>query len=117
MSVFAPPGFIVFRVDLFAPGVYGAFFSRLLRSGLPSDTRVTSWWRNPTRNAEVGGAPTSQHLLGLALDLISNRPDEIVRAVRRSGLIVVPESDHVHVQAWPAGIASRIGLLRSLGLE
>lgn len=73
----------------------------------------TSWFRTVARNAAVFGAPTSQHLFGFAADFVP-RGGSILRLAgeaRRTGLIVVPETDHLHVQIFPRGTLERIGLL------
>ena len=87
----------------------------LLRAeqSLAGDVVVTSWWRSAATNARVGGASTSQHLLGTAFDVVGPDPGAIARAFASAGFVVIPESDHVHVQAWPAGFAERIGLFAS----
>jgi hypothetical protein len=66
----------------------------------------TSGVRTPARNARVGGAKRSRHLLqygkGLARDLV---PDDntvavrqaLVREAKRRGLWALDEGDHVHV--------------------
>jgi len=72
----------------------------------------TSWYRDQTNNARVGGAPESQHLLGFAFDLTTGDLTEsrqIAARLREAGLVAVIESDHVHAQLFPAGF------LRSLG--
>jgi hypothetical protein len=65
---------------------------------------VTSWWRSSARNAAAGGAALSQHLLGLAVDLVAGSPLELARALERAGVVVVVERDHVHAQSARAGI-------------
>ena len=75
----------------------------------------TSWWRSARQNERVGGDAESQHLLGLALDLVSDEPAELVASLREMGLTAVDEGDHVHVQALKAGEARRQGLLGLLG--
>jgi hypothetical protein len=40
----------------------------------------------------------------------------IVEAARSAGLVPVRFARHVHIQAWPAGVARRIGLPQALGL-
>ena len=40
-----------------------------LRTALNRPVIITSGYRNPTHNANVGGSPTSQHLLGTAADI------------------------------------------------
>lgn len=100
--------------------------------------KVTSWWRDRARNAAVGGAATSQHLIGLALDLQPTKPNAtepelarlagVLAAAMNSvggGLTAVNEWSsrrHVHVQKSPAGVwdaviheAARRGLLDTQG--
>ena len=63
---------------------------------------VTSWIRTPKRNAKVGGAPGSRHLLGMACDLVPDDPLEkpaIIAAARRVGLDAIDEGDHIHIEA------------------
>lgn len=70
---------------------------------------VSSWYRNPAKNASVGGDPESQHLFGFAVDVATNKPEELRRVANSLGLVAVEEFDHVHLQLFPAGF------LRSLG--
>lgn len=65
-----------------------------------------NWWRSSSHNARVGGAPTSQHLLGLAVDVVPIEPRaraRIAQALRTAGLVVIDEGDHLHVQLSAAG--------------
>jgi hypothetical protein len=64
---------------------------------------VTSGFRSRARNAQAGGKPNSQHLVGLAFDFTG--PDvEVLRArARAAGLVPIDEGDHLHIQAYPAG--------------
>jgi len=62
---------------------------------------VTSWIRTPKRNKHVGGHPHSKHLLGLAVDIVPDDPDDkaiIMLTFRKLGLMVLDEGDHIHVQ-------------------
>lgn len=64
---------------------------------------ITSWYRTPHRNSAVGGVANSYHLLGLAIDVVYDEP--IAIAVRktlaeRAGLLLIPESDHDHLQPF-----------------
>lgn len=45
-------------------------------ASFPGTYVFTSWFRDPMRNAEVGGVPNSRHLLGLGLDVAVN-PDRL----------------------------------------
>jgi hypothetical protein len=47
-------------------------------------------------------ATTSQHYTGTALDVryTGNRARQIAD-YRRSGMVVIPEADHIHIQAYP----------------
>lgn len=58
---------------------------------------LTSWYRDPARNAAVGGAPASRHLRGLAIDVVARDPSRATAAFRAVGLRVLNEGDHLHV--------------------
>ncbi len=114
----APPFSIVNTVEAWAPGVYRAFWEILIDS-VREPVQVTSYWRDPAENRRVGGAPDSQHQLGLGIDLVFAERAAASRALSRlvgGGLVAVDEGTHVHVQAWPAGLARDVGLMRALGL-
>lgn len=70
---------------------------------------VTSWWRSPQANRDVGGDPESQHLFGLAWD-IAPASTSLVREARAAGLTAVDEGSHVHMQLFPAGALARAGV-------
>lgn len=111
-----PPSSIVWTVDRWAPGIYQEFWGALVGALQGQRVGVTSYWRDPAVNARVGGQPDSQHLIGLGIDLVTDNINEAASAMRARGLVVVPYPTHLHVQAWPAGIARRTGLLDALGL-
>ncbi len=74
--------------------------------------RPTSWWRSWWENIRVGGStqPLSQHLAGLAVDVVGDAAwlEYFASRARAQGLIVVPyRRSHVHVQLWPAGELDR----------
>lgn len=73
---------------------------------------VTSWFRTPEKNRIEGGAPESQHLFGLAWDVVVPRASlqHLVAHMRGQGLVAVQERNHVHVQAFPAGSLARAGV-------
>lgn len=84
----------------------GVFFKFAPRVGL------SSWFRTPEKNRIEGGAPESQHLFGLAMDLAGPAlllPD-MVTVARQNHLIAVQERGHVHVQLFPAGALARAGV-------
>ena len=60
---------------------------------------ITSWWRSPFRNFEVGGNPLSLHQVGLAWDVVPATAFTQAELIK-TGLPfkIVPESDHIHVQ-------------------
>jgi uncharacterized protein YcbK (DUF882 family) len=102
--VIAPPPATI--VSALRPQL-GAFLAKLRAVPEPPGMRVafTSWWRSKQRNAQVGGAITSQHLLGLAVDVVpaGGSRSELLRRLRAAGLVALDEGDHVHVQAFRAG--------------
>ena len=74
--------------------------------GIYARPTITSWWRSPAYNVQVGGAARSQHQLGLAVDVAYQSAQDADAAVRQgfgAGLVAVNEGDHVHFQAFPAG--------------
>jgi len=115
--VVIPPASIVFTVERWAPGIYNELVRRVISaaSATPFSVGVTSWWRGPSDNLHAGGSPDSQHLLGLAIDL-TPVSGQLLENLSRVGLIAVDERDHIHVQAWPAGVARAAGILDALGL-
>lgn len=110
MTVQAPPQAFV---NFFWPELQ-EFLGRVNRT--PGNVWFTSWWRSWDENLAAGGStnPLSQHLAGLAVDVVARPPSTprgIVQAARASGLVAVDEGDHIHIQLWPRG-----GLDRRLGL-
>jgi len=71
---------------------------------MPS-ARVTSWYRTPEHNADVGGAPRSQHLLGLGIDVVVPEADRAraLQVARFLGLVAIDEGNHIHIQRYEAG--------------
>lgn len=84
----------------------------VLRGALASETRdsvqVTSWWRSPAHNREVGGEPFSQHLVGLAFDVVGPGSVRVAQRWREAGGVAVQTPTHVHLQVWPAGTLERL---------
>lgn len=117
-SPIGPPTSIVWTVDRWAPGIYRAFWEALVGGLQGVPVSVTSYWRDPTVNAAVGGLADSQHLIGLGIDIApeAGRMGEAASILQARGLTVVSYPSHLHVQAWPAGVARRAGLLDALGL-
>lgn len=111
----SPPYSVVWTVERWAPGVYQAFWTALVGALQGERVGVSSYWRSPAGNAAVGGLPDSQHLVGLGIDLVADNMNEAASRLAARGLIVVPYPTHLHVQAWPAGLARRVGLLDALG--
>lgn len=59
--------------------------------------QVTSWYRNPWKNYEIGGKWLSLHLIGWAYDVIPvNRP--LQEVMRYWPFKAIVESDHIHLQ-------------------
>lgn len=67
---------------------------------------ITSAFRTPEKNEEVGGSPTSSHLKGLAVDISctnSVHRYEIVRRLLGAGFTRIGiGEDFIHVDADPA---------------
>jgi uncharacterized protein YcbK (DUF882 family) len=80
----------------------------MIDAGRGLNIEATSWWRSPERNAQVGGDPYSQHLVGWALDAVGPDVQTFAKRLRVRGFVVVVETDHVHVQVFPRGTLRRL---------
>jgi len=74
---------------------------RFLRAVIaaPTDGTLTSWYRDPARNAACGGVGSSLHLRGLAIDVVPAAGQRLRAriAFQSTGLRVLDEGDHLHV--------------------
>jgi len=112
----APPLSIVQGLERLSPGFWSAWSNAVGAAYRRAPFQLTSWYRSPSYNRQVGGADDSQHLLGVAFDVVP-ASWAVQSALSSSGFIVVNEGDHVHAQPWPAGTARSSGLLRYFGLS
>jgi len=74
---------------------------------------LTSWFRTPEVNTDVGGDPQSQHLFALAIDL-GGTPrwlNYLSTNAAAFGLIASTSPDFVHLQLFPAGELARSGVI------
>jgi len=69
----------------------------------PEPLVVTSGRRSPETNAAVGGVPNSAHLSGYGMDLRRNLKPETLSYLQNSGLKVLDEGDHYHVEPKTRG--------------
>jgi hypothetical protein len=60
---------------------------------------VTSWWRSPWHNTEVGGVKRSLHQLGLAFDVVP-MDDATIQKAQDLGFNVLIEDNHLHLQLF-----------------
>lgn len=56
---------------------------------------ITSWWRTPEHNRNVGGVPNSLHLIGWAWDVVPVTRENELR-LASMGLTTINEGDHIH---------------------
>ena len=101
MPLQAPPPAVWQPLEGLAPGIYRAFLGRLVAGVAGRGVVATSWYRGTRENRDVGGAPTSQHLLGLAVDLQTRDTAGVAASLNAVGLISVDEGSHVHAQLFP----------------
>jgi len=91
----------------FAQGVSAA------RVGI-SVTR-SSYYRTIDHNREVGGAPASQHLLGLAMDFVGRDLERLAQRLTERGFVAIREASHLHVQAYPRDTVPEAWYVSALG--
>jgi len=74
---------------------------------------LTSWFRTPEVNRDVGGDPQSQHLFALGLDLGGTERwlNYLATNAASFGLIASKSPTFVHLQAFPAGELARAGVI------
>lgn len=107
--------------DLRAPPVFGELqfvFLILVLAALEDGSgrfnwRITSWYRDPQRNAEVGGVANSLHVAGLAMDIVPEQAPSFLSRIfspsDATGLISrwrsfgpifqgIQEGDHIHLE-------------------
>jgi len=114
----APPREMILTWERWFPGFWRGFSNALSRAAQQTGPlRATSWFRSVADNASVGGDSHSQHLAGVAVDLVSGNPAQAARALRAAGFFVVEEFDHLHIQTFPAGVLQQFGVLESLGVD
>lgn len=80
------------------------FFQAILEVAIQLGLSITSYFRTPSHNAIVGGTPSSQHLGGIAADLVPDATTDrtaAIAALQAKGLTVIDEGTHLHVQAYP----------------
>lgn len=102
MSLVVPPAAVIQSVARVCPGCWPFFVNSIRNLRAPGGpAQVTSWWRSPDTNTRVGGAETSQHLVGTALDLAGPGAADLAAQLRNAGWTWIPEGDHEHLQLFP----------------
>ena len=101
MSVQGPPPELLYR---FLP-LYQDAFWRFATLHRMFPARVSSMYRDEAHNRRVGGAPRSQHLLGLAVDWVvpAEYRDQFIQVARFLGLVALDQGHYIHVQRYAAG--------------
>ena len=73
----------------------------------PPGTLITSWYRDPAHNKAEGCDEESQHLLGLAFDIVVPDRDQQLARLRRAGILAFPSPrGNIHVQSRLAGTST-----------
>ncbi len=62
--------------------------------------RITSWLRSVQHNRDIGGAPKSAHLLGLATDFVPSHctPEEARQKIKQAG--IYPGAGEENTPTW-----------------
>lgn len=117
-----PPSHIVSFFEGIIPGFWGRWITAAnwalqeIDADAGGETVITSWYRSRSRNVAASGAEDSQHLFGLALDVVPGKPslqlgvNEAAGRFREAGFVAVPFPTHLHVQTYPAGVLRDAGV-------
>lgn len=123
-----PPVHVIQFFERLFPGFWGRWLGaadsalREIAADAGGDTIITSWYRSPSQNRDAKGLPDSQHLVGLALDVIPGKGsiqlgvNEAAGRFREAGFVAVPFSTHLHVQTFPKGLLRKVGVLDALSV-
>jgi uncharacterized protein YcbK (DUF882 family) len=106
MAAKAPPANLITRFRPQIVQLARCFVA--LRAAHPR-IQLTSWWRSREHNERVGGQPTSQHLVGTAIDVVGVPLASAQQHAQRYGLTAIASNrGAVHVQALASGTVARI---------
>jgi hypothetical protein len=123
-----PPSHVVVFFESLFPGFWARWLGaadsalREIDAEGVDDIIITSWWRSLVDNRAVNGEPDSQHLVGLALDVVPAKQnlrsaiDEAAASFTEFGFVAVPASRHLHIQTFPAGLLRSVGVLDALSV-
>lgn len=121
-----PPIHILRFFEGIAPGFWSRWISsaesalRDIDADAGGDTIITSWYRSPFQNRAVGGETDSQHLVGLALDVVPGKGNfklavsEASGRFMEAGFLTVPAERHLHIQTFPAGLLREVGVFDAI---
>lgn len=90
---------LFFTLFFLGLGVLGWLYIKIF---IPEAT-ISSWWRTPWHNKEIGGMEWSHHQIGLAFDLVPVS-QEIGNKLRKLFGYVLNENTHWHCQFWSSKI-------------
>lgn len=104
-NVKVPPARLRAAVESTVPGIYRDIVVDARGVlGQWEGVTLTSWWRSVDHNREVGGADSSQHLIGLAFDFAvpAQHKWSVQGFLRHANWTVLDEGDHLHAQVFKA---------------
>lgn len=99
-SFFFVCSFLVLSLATASAGQVSKFTEQIMQLKACVDFSVTSWIRTEKHNERVGGAEESQHLTGLAVDVVlDDKKDKafFLRKLDSVGYYYLDEGDHIHI--------------------